>query len=243
MRVFLFRVFNRTFGIVFRGIQNTLIQKTTPAGLHYIVNQMALQDSAEYAITHFSEALIFKKRETLWNYCIKRISELQNKVEIIAEFGVWRGNSINYFAKKCPNANVYGFDSFEGLEEDWSGYVLPKGTFSTKGNIPKCEKNIKLFKGWFEETVPKFRQELNDSKIQILHIDSDTYKPAAYVLGALYKNLGVGTIVIFDQYFGYPNFRSHEFKAWKDFVNSNGIEYRYIGYTEMQVALEIKSIH
>ena len=98
---------------------------------------------------------------------------------------------------------------------------------------------MKLFTGWYEETVPKFIEELLQSKIQILHMDSDTYKPTAYVLNSLSKNLGAGTIVIFDEYFGYPNFRSHEFKAWKDFVISSKINYRYIGYTEKQVAIEI----
>lgn len=239
MRIFLFKLFNRTLGIVFRGIQNTLTQKTTPIGLHYIVNQIAIKDSADYAVNNFSEALIFKRREELWSYCIKRIPELQRKEGVIAEFGVWKGESINFFAKKCPNSRVYGFDSFEGLEEDWSGYVLPKGTFSTGGKLPKCEKNVKLFTGWYEETVPKFIEELLQSKIQILHMDSDTYKPTAYVLNSLSKNLGAGTIVIFDEYFGYPNFRSHEFKAWKDFVISSKVNYRYIGYTEKQVAIEI----
>jgi len=60
-----------------------------------------------------------------------------------------------------------------------------------------------------------------------------------YVLKTLSKNLGAGTIIIFDEYFGYPNFRLHEFKAWKEFVNSTGIKYRYIGYSEQQVAVEI----
>jgi hypothetical protein len=80
---------------------------------------------------------------------------------------------------------------------------------------------------------------LNHSKIQILHLDADTYKPTAYVLKTLSKNLAAGTIIIFDEYFGYPNFRSHEFKAWNEFVVSAGINFRYIGYTEMQVAIEI----
>ena len=70
-------------------------------------------------------------------------------------------------------------------------------------------------------------------------MDADTYKPTAYVLNSLTKNLGKGTIVIFDEYFGYHNFRQHEFKAWQEFVNSEGIKYQYIGYTKMQVAIEI----
>ncbi|MFZ4123467.1 MAG: TylF/MycF/NovP-related O-methyltransferase [Candidatus Planktophila sp.] len=239
MKIFLFKLFDRTFGVIFRGIQKTLKVKNAPVGLHHLVNQMAIQDSAEYAVSNFSEALIFRNRENLWDYCIKRIPSLQIEGGIITEFGVWKGESINYFAKKCPKTQVYGFDSFEGLEEDWYGFVLPKGTFNTNGKLPKCEKNVDLYKGWFENTLPSFIKKLDQSKIQILHMDADTYKPTTFVLHSLSKNLGPGTIVIFDEYFGYPNFRSHEFKAWNEFVNSTQIRFRYIGYTEQQVAVEI----
>lgn len=70
-------------------------------------------------------------------------------------------------------------------------------------------------------------------------MDADTYKPTSYVLSSLAQNLRKGTIVIFDQYYGYPNFRLHEFKAWQEFVHAQQIKYEYIGYTERQVAVEI----
>jgi hypothetical protein len=179
----------------------------------------------------------FDTRPELWRYCLNRIPQLQTG-GVIAEFGVWKGESINFFAKSCPKARVIGFDSFEGLEEDWYG-VHHKGYFSTNGQLPKCERNVNLVKGWFEDTLPKFCRELQQEKIQLLHMDADTYKPTAYVLNSLSNNLGEGTIIIFDEYFGYPNFRLHEFKAWKELVDSSGLKYRYIGYTEMQVAIEI----
>jgi len=105
--------------------------------------------------------------------------------------------------------------------------------------MPECERNVSLIKGWFEDALPKFCGELQQEKILLLHMDADTYKPTAYVLKSLTKNLGKGTIVIFDEYFGYSSFREHEFKAWQEFVDSEGIKYQYIGYTEMQVAIEI----
>jgi hypothetical protein len=243
MKYALFKLFNRTFGLFLRASRMALIDKTPENLLHYQVNQKAIQDSVDYALANFSKAMIFSWRHELWDFCLTRIPSLQTENKdgggIIAEFGVWKGESINYFAKKCPNSLVYGFDSFEGLEEDWYGYTLRKGTFSTAGKLPKCEKNVELFKGWFEETVPIFKNKLKQSQIQILHMDADTYKPTSYVLNSLSVNLSKGTIVIFDEYFGYPNFQLHEFKAWQEFVDSNGLEYRYIGYTGMQVAIEI----
>jgi hypothetical protein len=210
-----------------------------PQGVLHLINQHAWQDSAQYALNNFSKAMQFDRREKLWSYCLNQIPQLQKKGGVIAEFGVWKGESINFFAKSCPKARVFGFDSFEGLEEDWYGYEYQKGTDSTNGQLPKCQSNVKLIQGWFEDTLPKFCGELQQEKILLLHMDADTYKPTAYVLSSLSNNLGRGTIVIFDEYFGYPNFRLHEFKAWQELVNSSGLKYRYIGYSEMQVAIEI----
>ena len=238
MKQLIFRVFNLTVGKVLRLFQRTLIIRNSPQGVFLLIHQQALQDSAQYASKNFSQAMQFDKRSELWSYCLNRIPQLQTG-GVIAEFGVWKGDSINFFARNCPKAKVFGFDSFEGLEEDWYGTRLQKGFFSTDGQLPKCERNVSLIKGWFEDTLPKFCRELQGEKIQLLHMDADTYKPTAYVLNSLTKNLGRGTIVIFDEYFGYSSFREHEFRAWQEFVNSEGIKYQYIGYMEMQVAIEI----
>ena len=240
MKNLIFRIFNLTVGKVVRLFESTLIIRQSPQGVFHLINQQALQDSAQYAVNNFSKAMQFDTRPELWSYCLNRIPQIKTaEGGVIAEFGVWKGESINFFARNCPKAEVFGFDSFEGLEEDWYGYRLQKGFFSTDGQLPKCERNVILIKGWFEDTLPKFCRELQGEQIQLLHMDADTYKPTAYVLNSLTKNLGKGTIVIFDEYFGYSSFREHEFKAWKEFVNSEGIKYQYIGYTEMQVAIEI----
>ena len=238
MKSLIFEIFNLTIGKIIRLFQRTLIPHNPPQGLFHLINQQFLQDSAQYALDNFSRAMQFDTRQELWSYCLNRIPQLQTG-GIIAEFGVWKGESINFFAKRCPKARVFGFDSFEGLEEDWYGHRLQKGFFSTNGQLPKCESNVNLVKGWFEDTLPQFCGELQEEKILLLHMDADSYKPTAYVLSSLLKNLGKGTIIIFDEYFGYNNFRLHEFKAWQELVNSSGLKYRYIGYTEVQVAIEI----
>ncbi len=243
MKNLIFRVFNLTVGKIIRLFQRTLITRNSPQGVFHqgvfhLINQQALQDSAQYAVNNFSKAMQFDTRPELWSYCLNKIPQLQTG-GVIAEFGVWRGKSINFFAKSCPKSRVFGFDSFEGLEEDWYGFRLQKGFFSTNGQLPKCESNVTLVKGWFEDTLPKFCAELQREKILLLHMDADTYKPTAYVLSSLSNNLGKGAIIIFDEYFGYPNFRLHEFKAWQELVDSSGLKYRYIGYTEMAVAIEI----
>jgi hypothetical protein len=98
---------------------------------------------------------------------------------------------------------------------------------------------VKLFKGWYEDTIPTFLEILQERQISILHMDSDTYKPSKFVLASLARNLKHGSVVIFDEYFGYPNFEQHEFLAWREIVTSEKIEYRYLGFSDMQVAIEI----
>ncbi len=240
MKNLIFRIFNLTVGKVIRLFQRALIIHNSLQGVFHLINQQALQDSAQYAIDNFSQARLFDTRPELWSYCLNRIPQIKTaEGGVIAEFGVWKGESINFFARNCPKAKVFGFDSFEGLEEDWYGTRFHKGRFSTNGQLPECESNVTLVKGWFEDTLPKFCAELQQEKILLLHMDADTYKPTAYVLSSLSNNLGKGTIIIFDEYYGYPNFRLHEFKAWRELVDSSGLKYRYKGYTEQQVAIEI----
>jgi len=184
--------------------------------------------------------MMFEFREDLWNYSLQQIPELQTSSEIILEFGVYKGHSINYFAQKKPNSKVFGFDSFEGLEEDWYGSELPKGFFNLFGKLPRVENNVQLYKGWFDQTLPTFITDtLGNKNIHLLHIDCDTYKPTFFVINSLLGNLTRGSIIIFDEYIGYPGWELHEFKAFKEIVNLNKIKYRYIAYTETSVALQI----
>lgn len=245
MKKIIFKIFNKTIGVFLRWSKSALWEVerhryNQPMGVHALILKKALEDSASYAISNFSDALIFRTRKELWLHCISRNTFLTTPGGgVIAEFGVWKGESINFFAKNCPKAKVFGFDSFEGLDEDWVGTTSPKGTFTTHGELPKVETNVILIKGLFEDTLPQFVNKNKLGQISLLHMDADTYKPTIFVLNALKNNLMRGTTVIFDEYFGYPNFQSHEFKAWKEFVASEGIQYRYVGFTEVQVALEI----
>jgi hypothetical protein len=252
MEVFVFKILDNTIGILVRLFQRFLIRyEKRPKAPVRLINEEAMRDSASYGIKNFSGALQFRTIESFWEYCLGKGIALRPEAldkgkyknflthGIIAEFGVYKGKSINFFAKRCPNAKIYGFDSFLGLEEDWSGWILPEGSFNTNGIMPKCESNVELYKGWFVDTVPAFRIELQNMQISLLHIDSDTYKPAKYVLNALVENLRTGSIIIFDEYYGYTGWRLHEFKAFQEFVIDYDLRYRYIAYTDEQVAVEI----
>ena len=61
------------------------------------------------------------------------------------EFGVLKRESFKYLIKTFKKG--YGFDTFDGLPEDWHKEVA--GTYSTYGNIPKI-KGGEFIAGRFE---------------------------------------------------------------------------------------------
>jgi|694.fasta_scaffold91688_5 predicted O-methyltransferase YrrM len=207
-------------------------------GVIYQVLHHAATDSANYAIEKMQEAMMFSNREHLRKYCCNLIKK--KKKSVVVEFGVWSGNSINYFARELPRASVFGFDSFLGLNEDWSGWNLSKGMFNLNGISPLVEKNVIIYNGLYEDTIPEFVKNNNfENGIDLIHMDSDTYIPTIYALNTLNNLVRKGSIIIFDEYFGYPNWRNHEYKAFREFVLQNSINYRYIAYSEHAVAVEI----
>jgi hypothetical protein len=167
------------------------------------------------------------------------------------EFGVATGNSINYISK-FTNDNVYGFDSFEGLPEYWrNGY--DKGAFNMSGNLPEVNSNVKLIKGWFNETLVDFIKT-HDKKISFMHLDADLYSSTKYILDTLKTYIDTDCIIIFDELVNYDGFDGNtgELKAFYEFITENKVDYEWIGmngtptgmigYFHENVALIIHSV-
>lgn len=159
------------------------------------------------------------------------------------EFGVFTGGTIRYIAKQLrkagkQDASIHGFDSFEGLPEAWGGFGLGSATFSLGGKLPSVPANVKLHKGWFSSTIPKWR-EAYPGPIAFIHIDCDLYSSTVELLEGLRDRLQPGTVIVFDEYFNFPNWREHEFKAWREFVARYHLTYEYLSYSRQQTAVRI----
>src|SRR5262245_10501408 len=156
------------------------------------------------------------------------------------EFGVFSGRSINHIAR-LRSDKVYGFDSFEGLPEGWrEGY--DKGAFA-RGDLPQVAPNVELVIGWFDRTLPKFL-DAHPGPASFVHIDCDLYSSTQTVLTQLRERLVPGTIILFDEYFNYPGWEMHEFKAFREFVESTGLQYEYIGVNpgHQEVAVRVTRV-
>ena len=146
------------------------------------------------------------------------------------EFGVFRGATINYISQFTKDT-VYGFDSFVGLPEYWRD-GFGKGRFNIKGKLPEVNSNVKLIKGWFNETLEPFLHNIEnkDTKISLLHIDCDLYSSTKYVLNTCKKYLDKNCIIVFDELVNYPDFKKNgELKAFYEFITENNIQFEWLG--------------
>jgi hypothetical protein len=164
---------------------------------------------------------------------------------LFVELGVCTGRTINFLGALNPHTTIYGFDSFEGLPEDWlrKDIVITKGTFGFKdpNTLPPVLHNVTLIKGLFQDTLPKFVQEHREP-IALLHVDSDLYSSAKAAFDILGDRIVPGTIIVFDELYNYPGYEQHEFKALQEFLAKRKLNVRYLAYNAYheQVAVEIQ---
>jgi Macrocin-O-methyltransferase (TylF) len=153
------------------------------------------------------------------------IREVADSEVLYLEFGVFEGESMRYWASrlKHPNANLHGFDSFEGLPETWN-VDMRKGHFSTNGAIPQIsDPRVKFFKGWFDQTLPGYVAPPHQKLV--VDMDADLYSSTAYVLGRLRDLIVPGTYIYFDEFAD----RFNELRAFAEFVDSTGMKFEMLG--------------
>lgn len=156
---------------------------------------------------------------------------------LVLEFGVFSGLTINHLAG-LTTQTVHGFDSFEGLPEDWRPN-FPTGVFRRDG-LPEVRDNVRLQVGWFDKTLPVFVSE-HAGPVGFLHVDCDLYSSTKTIFHWLADRIVPGTVIVFDEYFNYVGWRNHEYKAFKEFIAYSGLRYKYIGVvpSHQQAAVQI----
>lgn len=195
----------------------------------------ASRTTAEYMSDHMVACPVYPGRYQLFDKALSRV----NVDGLHLEFGSgWKGKSIDYLADHIDGV-IHGFDSFEGLPEEWFG-EYGVGSLSSSGKLPKVKENVHLHKGWFDDVLPEFLKH-HVGPAAFLHIDCDVYKSAKTVFNCLGEKIVSGTVIQFDEYFNYPGWKNHEYKAFQEFVSERGLSYQYIGYAEQYaVAVQIQ---
>ena len=145
---------------------------------------------------------------------------------LVVEFGVFQGYTLNVLARRVAPEQVWGFDSFQGLPESWqvsSQHDLAAGTFAVN-DLPTVEPNAELVVGWFSDTLPTWLAQ-HAGPVRLLHIDSDLYSSARYILTMLNNRIVPGTVIVFDDMYSwydpdfYPNWAQGEFRALSEWCH------------------------
>jgi hypothetical protein len=155
------------------------------------------------------------------------------------EFGVYKGDSLRMWAKlnKNSSSRLFGFDSFEGLPEDWVA-SKPKGTFSTGGKTPDIDDSrVEFVVGLFQQSLPNFLSSYQPKNRLLIHNDSDLFSSTLYTLAVLNPVIQPGTIIIFDEF----NVVLDEYRALTGYASAFMRSYKIIAATVgfTQTAVEI----
>lgn len=160
----------------------------------------------------------------------------------VLEFGVYQGYTVGLIREALDESyKVFGFDSFEGLPEDWENTTCMKGHFSTGGVIPDID-GVKFFKGWFEDTIPQYLEEADT--IGLLHVDCDLYSSTKTIFDNLHPYIKKGTIIVFDEwcYHADPQYDDHEQKAFYEYVDDHNIKFKFVDFYDQQNPTERKIV-
>jgi O-methyltransferase len=184
--------------------------------------------------TYYSYKFNYADRFKLHEYIIS--SEKLENINYL-EFGVFDGGSFLWWADKLkyPSTRFYGFDTFEGLPENWGAFKAGE----MESGIPSTsDSRCNFVKGLFQDTLPGFLKTFDNSKRMVIHMDADLFSSTLYVLTSIAPYLKSGDIIMFDE-FNVPN---HEFFAFDIFIKAYYIKYEVLGGVNNYYQTAIKII-
>lgn len=156
------------------------------------------------------------------------------------EFGVAAGESIRAWSRlnTAPGSRFFGFDSFEGLPEDWME-DSPKGAFGTDGRVPVIDDpRVSFVKGLFQETIDGFSLGFRPENRLVMHMDADLYSSTLYVLMHFERHMKPGTILLFDEFTARNC--TDEYAALKDFCRACRRDYKIVAARRDMVKLAVE---
>jgi predicted O-methyltransferase YrrM len=88
-------------------------------------------------------------------------------------------------------------------------------------------ENVHLHVGFFGESLPPFLKKHTDP-IRFLHVDCDLFSSTKTILSLLRSRIVPGTVIVFDEFFGYSKWREDEYKAFQEAVANFGWRHDYL---------------
>jgi SAM-dependent methyltransferase len=203
-----------------------------------------MADLSDWRIKHpvkgyndfYQETWDYNRRYLLYDSITKQ-EGLDNAPIDYFEFGVAGGYSFKWWMEKNKNGSsrFFGFDTFEGLPEKWGAFE--KGSMAyAMDSLQINDPRASLYKGLFQDSLIPFLDKYDSRNRKLIHIDSDLFSAAIFVMSQLYRFLKPGDILLFDE-FAVPQ---HEFLAFKIFTESFYINYEVIGAANNYLFVAVK---
>lgn len=174
---------------------------------------------------------------------------------LVLDLGVWIGWSTRLLAERSGR-RVYGFDTFEGLVEDWqvdderlvaAGALSISEPFAQRliedtgvtvvDGIPAAlGRDVEFIKGSTYDTLAPFL-DAHPGPVRLFHMDLDTYESCLHALETCKERFTVGSILVFDEYL----VTNGEMRAFYEFQQKYDFDFRYRAWgleiMEMNVAM------
>jgi len=200
------------------------------------LRKRAHESSVDFLQNTAPNAIGFDSPKALMRHALRLASA---DTGAFAEFGVYRGKSINYIARQIHPRLVFGFDSFEGLPVDW--HNMERSFFSLEGRPPVVRRNVRLVSGFYDLSLPAFFQEFTDP-LAFVHIDCDVYVSVKSVFDNVSHRIRPGTIILFDDYFNQPYWERDSHKAFGEFIERTQCKVSYLGYGNRELLVRVDAI-
>lgn len=184
----------------------------------------------------YQETWDYERRYKLYEAIAASDQLFQNPIYYL-EFGVAGGFSFKWWLErnKHSDSRFYGFDTFEGLPEKWGAFE--KGSMAHElESLNINDPRASFYKGLFQQTLLPFLENYDGGLKKLIHIDSDLFSAALFVMTQLYRFLKPGDILLFDE-FAVPQ---HEFLAFKIFTESFYINYEVLGAANNYLFVAVK---
>jgi hypothetical protein len=183
-----------------------------------------------------------RRHPLLWEAARLPRSNHQSSDELVLDLGVWLGWSTRLISD-ATDRMVYGFDTFEGLVEDWQiddQIVIEQGTFSLseplaqrfirdtgvslRDGLPDTlGRKVKFIRGSTYDTLVPFLADRPTAPIRLFHMDLDTYESCLHALETCKDHFVEGSVLVFDEYL----VTNGEMRAFFEFQSKYGLEWRY----------------
>jgi Methyltransferase domain len=188
----------------------------------------AAASSAEWLYANADRAPTYARRPELLEALIPLIPAQGD----FAEFGVFKGAVTWFVRPRFPDRAYHAFDSWKGVPEAMS-LAVSKFSFDLGGTVPDLPADTTIHAGWFEDTIPAWRARC-PATVAFAYIDCDLYESVRTVLEGIADRVRPSSILVFDDWYNFPNWQAHSLRAANEWSGRHGISLEPLGFTVLE---------